>query len=495
MDMALFVPVLFIILLGVPLFYVLLQGHWRIRRRRQYHPMVGTFFDQRKNFSRLYDYHTEISRRHLSFRILSSSFTSEIYTNDPAVIEHILSTNLYNYGKQRRHFSLTAPATGLFIDLSYWVLLLGLNHDPGFDTVGSYTYDIMKDLFGDGIFIVDGAKWRHQRKLAGSMLSTRSLKEASTTAFKKKAIMLASILGEAADTDKEIDLQDIFTKVTMDSLFQVFFGMDPNHLQNTNGETKQFVQALDKSNELINARFVDPLWKLKKFLNIGSAAVLKEKIKTVDDYLFKLIRSEINRIENTKEVRQDLLARFLDERSSDPETLTDKYLRDIILNFVVSGKDTTASCLAWFFYLMCVNPNIERTIIDEITDSVGAPGTETYEEFTGKLNEESLGKMKFFHAALIETLRLYPSLPMNGRVCISDDTLPDGCDIRAGEFIVFQPYCMGRMKSLWGEDAEIFRPERWIDAAGNLITENPFKFTPFRGGPGFALERSSLTVR
>ncbi|XP_078439466.1 cytochrome P450 704C1-like isoform X2 [Wolffia australiana] len=459
MDMALFVPVLFIILLGVPLFYVLLQGHWRIRRRRQYHPMVGTFFDQRKNFSRLYDYHTEISRRHLSFRILSSSFTSEIYTNDPAVIEHILSTNLYNYGK------------------------------------GSYTYDIMKDLFGDGIFIVDGAKWRHQRKLAGSMLSTRSLKEASTTAFKKKAIMLASILGEAADTDKEIDLQDIFTKVTMDSLFQVFFGMDPNHLQNTNGETKQFVQALDKSNELINARFVDPLWKLKKFLNIGSAAVLKEKIKTVDDYLFKLIRSEINRIENTKEVRQDLLARFLDERSSDPETLTDKYLRDIILNFVVSGKDTTASCLAWFFYLMCVNPNIERTIIDEITDSVGAPGTETYEEFTGKLNEESLGKMKFFHAALIETLRLYPSLPMNGRVCISDDTLPDGCDIRAGEFIVFQPYCMGRMKSLWGEDAEIFRPERWIDAAGNLITENPFKFTPFRGGPGFALERSSLTVR
>lgn len=70
-------------------------------------------------------------------------------------------------------------------------------------------------------------------------------------------------------------------------------------------------------------------------------------------------------------------------------------------------------------------------------------------------------------------------LSQEGRLCFSDDTWPDGFSVRKGELVSFQPYAMGRMKYLWGDDAEDFRPERWLDENGNFRQENPFKFTAF----------------
>jgi cytochrome P450 len=41
--------------------------------------------------------------------------------------------------------------------------------------------------------------------------------------------------------------------------------------------------------------------------------------------------------------KEDILSRFLVESEKDPSNMTDKYLRDIILNFMIAGKDTSAT--------------------------------------------------------------------------------------------------------------------------------------------------------
>jgi cytochrome P450 len=46
--------------------------------------------------------------------------------------------------------------------------------------------------------------------------------------------------------------------------------------------------------------------------------------------------------------------------------------------------------------------------------------------------------------------------------------------------VSYQPYAMGRMKFIWGDDAEEFRPERWLDKDGIFQPESPFKFTAFQ---------------
>lgn len=64
--------------------------------------------------------------------------------------------------------------------------------------------------------------------------------------------------------------------------------------------------------------------------------------------------------------------------------------------------------------------------------------------------------------------------------CSSDDTLPDGFAVKKGDMVNYQPYAMGRMKFLWGDDADNFRPERWFNDEGVFQPENPFKFTAFQ---------------
>jgi len=52
------------------------------------------------------------------------------------------------------------------------------------------------------------------------------------------------------------------------------------------------MKAFDDSSALVYWRYVDPFWKLKRFLNIGSEAVLKKNIKIIDDFVHGLIRTK-----------------------------------------------------------------------------------------------------------------------------------------------------------------------------------------------------------
>lgn len=57
--------------------------------------------------------------------------------------------------------------------------------------------------------------------------------------------------------------------------------------------------------------------------------------------------------------------------------------------------------------------------------------------------------------------------------------LPDGSKVKKGDGLNYLTYAMGRMTSVWGEDAEAFRPERWLDENGVFRPESPYKFTAF----------------
>lgn len=64
---------------------------------------------------------------------------------------------------------------------------------------------------------------------------------------------------------------------------------------------------------------------------------------------------------------------------------------------------------------------------------------------------------------------------------------PDGCSpvlIRRGTGVGFSTYHMHRLKSLYGEDASEFRPERW---AGSELDDIGWGFMPFHGGPRICL--------
>jgi cytochrome P450 len=90
-------------------------------------------------------------------------------------------------------------------------------------------------------------------------------------------------------------------------------------------------------------------------------------------------------------------------------------LRDIVLSIVIAGKDTSVEALAWFFYMACKHPRVQERVFREAGEATAGPAGETassVDEFARSLTDEALGKMHYLHAALTETLRLYPALPL-----------------------------------------------------------------------------------
>ncbi|KAK9147617.1 hypothetical protein Scep_006374 [Stephania cephalantha] len=414
-------------------------------------PIAGSIFNLLVHFNTLFDYQTYLARKHRTYRHVAP-FHSEIYTVDPVNVEHILKTNFSNYGK------------------------------------GQYNHGIMKDLFGDGIFAVDGEKWRQQRKLASLEFSNKLLKNFSSTVFRVNAVKLVENISEVAASKKMMDLQDMLMKSTLDSIFKVGFGTELNSLSGLDEFGNRFTKAFDDSNVLVYWRFVDPFWKIKRFLNIGTEASLRRNIKLIDEFVFQVIRCkrEQMKTETANRGKQDMLSRFLVESEKDEVNMTDQYLRDIILSFVIAGKDSSANTLTWFFYMLCKHPFVQEKNVQEVREATGMNDDTSVNEFAEMITEEVLDKMQYLHASLTETLRLYPAVPVDGKCSKEDDVLPDGLRVKKGDGINYMPYGMGRMTDIWGEDAEDFRPERWLKN-GMFQPESPFKFTAFQAGPRICL--------
>jgi cytochrome P450 len=71
---------------------------------------------------------------------------------------------------------------------------------------------------------VDGAKWRHQRKVASHEFSTRVLRDYSNAVFRDTVGELARIMATATRGDEErLDISDLLMQSTLDSVDGVFW--------------------------------------------------------------------------------------------------------------------------------------------------------------------------------------------------------------------------------------------------------------------------------
>ena len=136
----------------------------------KYSPVKGTVFGQLFYFNKLYDYQTKLAINHPTFRLIAPD-QSELYTTDVKNIEHVLKTKFDKYSK------------------------------------GRYNQDIITDLFGHGIFAVDGDKWRQQRKLASFEFSTRVLRDFSCSVFRRNASKLVGAVSGYSDAGRAFDMQ------------------------------------------------------------------------------------------------------------------------------------------------------------------------------------------------------------------------------------------------------------------------------------------------
>lgn len=180
-------------------------------------------------------------------------------------------------------------------------------------------------------------------------------------------------------------------------------------------------------------RFVTPtcVWKAMRYFNVGMERDLRQSIREVDEFADNVIRTRKRELsaqsggggdkdgESTKK-RSDLLTVFMGLKDEKGERFSDKFLRDICVNFILAGRDTSSVALSWFFWLLDRNPEVEEKILEELC-SILAEREEVKNKKKGEVVSENglvfradeIKKMQYLQAAISEALRLYPSVPVD----------------------------------------------------------------------------------
>ena len=381
---------------------------------------------------------------------------------------------------------------------------------------GEYLGNILEDLLGKGIFNVDGNLWKLQRKLASHEFTSRSLREFGfECAERELEERLVPILSQASRDGTVVDLQDLFLRFSFDHICQLGFGVDPNWLQ-PSLPTVRFGTAFDKANDMTVKRFrmIPFVRELRKYFKVGTERELNEAMAVVNEFAEEVIQARRKEFRDSTNgdstlARQDLLSRFmrftdlsngdmlmqsgleqkcisdLNLDASDPQTkehASDVFLRDIVISFVLAGRDTTSAALSWFFYLLSRNPLVEAKLYEEIN----AARSQDESPPNHLLSFGQLKKLHYLTAAIHESLRLFPPVPLDTKEAVRDDVLPDGTVVVKGDRITYNVYAMGRMESIWGPDCREFKPERWLKD-GVFVPESSFKFAVFQAGPRICL--------
>ncbi|KAL9232667.1 hypothetical protein vseg_007749 [Gypsophila vaccaria] len=473
-NLSLLLTTLILILVSF-LYYRLTDQHKSFNRRNQLHgfktvPILGTLPYFLLNRHRFLDWTTAILSAHPTQTAVfyRPGATHGVMTASPVVVEHILKSNFVNYPKGAQFMSL------LF------------------------------DLLGTGIFNVDGDLWKHQRKTASFEFNKRSLKTFSLDITRSEVTTRLIPLLKLASNGLNVvlDMQDVLERFAFDNVCKLAFNVDPSCLlsliegDGSGRVESEFMRAFEEAATLSSGRFMyafPGLCKVKKFFNIGSEKRLRESIRTVHDFADNIIRmrlEEIKKIGDQNNNYNDLLSRFIESNSND---LTDNcnFLRDVVISFILAGRDTTSSGLSWFFWLLSNNTDVLEKIRAEVRDVRTRAGKQVGDTF----DFDELRDMNYLHGALSETLRLYPPVPVDTRTSLEDDILPDGTKIGKDWFITYNTFAMGRMESIWGEDCSQFRPERWIDENGVYKPENPFRFPVFHAGPRICLGKELAYIQ
>lgn len=136
------------------------------------------------------------------------------------------------------------------------------------------------------------------------------------------------------------------------------------------------------------------------------------------------------------------------------------------------GSETTSTTMEWFMAELLRNPKAMRKVKEELNAVVGV---------NRKVVEESdIEKLPYFQAALKETLRLHPAIPL----LLPRNTLQDtnfmGYHISKDTQVFINAWAIARDPESW-EDPLAFKPERFLGSNIDYKGQN-FEFIPFGSG-------------
>lgn len=257
-------------------------------------------------------------------------------------------------------------------------------------------------------------------------------------------------------TGKVVDLARVSQYFTLDVLTELAFG-HPFGFLAQNGDIYDYIKTC--------AAFF-PLMELRCNIPLISAIVTSRPAERVlalitsDDVglgaVISLARKVVaERYGPDAPAKQDMLGSFISHGVSQRQAECESVL------LLLAGSDSTATALRCTFLWILTNPTVYSKLVSEI-DAAAAKNVLS----SPVIADAEAKALPYLQACIREGLRVFP--PLQG---IADKLTPPGGETVGGVFIpggtrvAFNSYQLMRRPDIWGPDAHLFRPERWLEAA------------------------------
>ncbi|KAF9239542.1 hypothetical protein LCP9604111_9084 [Penicillium roqueforti] len=155
--------------------------------------------------------------------------------------------------------------------------------------------------------------------------------------------------------------------------------------------------------------------------------------------------------------KPDFLDKFIEAKEKFPEVVDDSQIISYLMNNMVAGADTTGVTINAALYFSLKHPHVWERLRTEIPAHDHTAGNKVVSFKFAK-------QFPYLDAVVREAMRCHPAVAMLLERYVPEGglALPDGSLVPAGSIVGMNPYIVGRNPSVWGEDAEEFRPERWL---------------------------------
>ena len=318
------------------------------------------------------------------------------------------------------------------------------------------------DPHNENVLTMIGNKAHHQRRvqlLAGYGGKGMDNQERLVDEQIEKLVEL--IEREYLSTQKQIrpcNLARTMQYLTQDTITAVGFGKALGYLDVNNDifgvlQTSEFVllpahivSILPFMNNLLQLPLVKPF--LPKPTDKGG---IGRFLGVVKGYVDK--RYGVNRIRNN-----DILQTFVDSDLSRSEVESEALVT------LFGGTDTTSTGLRNTIFFLSTNPSAYRLLQAEIDASVKTAARPI-------ITDDHAKSLPYLQACIKEGLRLWPpSMGLMGKVSDQDDVVC-GMKIPAGTQVGWAALAVMKDRTVFGENADVFEPRRWMDAEPARLKE------------------------
>ncbi|KAK5639986.1 hypothetical protein RI129_010797 [Pyrocoelia pectoralis] len=398
-----------------------------------------------------------------------------IFKKEPLFIslQHFYNTMKKNGKKFGGYHLLIRPIfVPTDLDLIRKILINDFDHFT--DHIGYVNAET--DPISVNVFNAKGSHWQRIRSKLSSAFTPAKSKIMFETAL-KTAEDFKQLMKKYVDRNESFDIKEVSERFTTDVIVSYGFGIESNALQSGTSQFRKLVSELLASIRIMLAVFFP---ELLSFFRITTYS------KNFTNFFINLVEETAKYRKQNGIVRDDFIHHLL-QNSSD-HTITNSEVMEMnrgdigsslnemageCFSFYSAGYETSAIAISFTLHELALNQGIQNKIREEIKVIL--------EKHNGKITYEAIKEMEYLNDCVYESMRVYPPVPTNTRLCTKSYKIPNSnVVINKGTYVFLPIYAIHKDPEHF-PNPEKFDPDRF-SKRGNKSRESA-AFFPFGDGP------------